>query len=109
MLNADTRRYQLKKEQLTPEVEKVLESELTNIKPTWDAKQESYVLPFFGRVKLASAKNFQLIADGDKDNILLLFGKVKKDHFSLDFRHPLTLLDAFGIAIASLSKKRAVS
>jgi tubby-related protein 1 len=82
---------------------------LQNISPKWNKKQKGYVLPFFGRVKLASAKNFQLMEGDDDTNILFMFGKVKKDHYSLDFRHPLSLMDAFGVAISSLLKKRAVS
>uniref|UniRef100_A0A0G4GA43 Tubby C-terminal domain-containing protein n=1 Tax=Chromera velia CCMP2878 TaxID=1169474 RepID=A0A0G4GA43_9ALVE len=83
--------------------------ELNNIPPRWDRNLNSYALPFFGRVKLASAKNFQLMMNGNPNDIILMFGKVSKDVFALDFRHPLTQLDAFAIAIASLAKKRAVA
>eukprot|EP00916_Digyalum_oweni_P001320 GHVL01002562.1.p1 GENE.GHVL01002562.1~~GHVL01002562.1.p1 ORF type:complete len:472 (+),score=59.36 GHVL01002562.1:36-1451(+) len=82
---------------------------LENIKPKWDNKLHSYALPFFGRVKMASAKNFQLMMNGDENNIILMFGKIKKDLFCLDFRHPLSALDAFAIASAALAKKRVVS
>eukprot|EP00913_Durusdinium_trenchii_P028036 g26285.t1 len=37
---------------------------MENLKPRWDKKLNSYALPFFGRVKKASAKNFQLVVDG---------------------------------------------
>lgn len=80
-----------------------------NVAPRWDPKLNSYALPFFGRVKLASAKNFQLVANGDHNDIFLMFGKIKKDVFCLDFRHPITPLDAMAVAIAALAKKRAVS
>mmetsp|Transcript_9412 Transcript_9412/g.23849 ORF Transcript_9412/g.23849 Transcript_9412/m.23849 type:complete len:386 (-) Transcript_9412:19-1176(-) len=82
---------------------------MENLAPKWDSKIGSYALPFFGRVKLASAKNFQLVVDGNRDNIFFIFGKVQKDVFALDFRNPLSPLDAFAIAISSLAKKRAVA
>lgn len=82
---------------------------MENLGPRWDAKLGSYALPFFGRVKKASAKNFQLVVNGDQNTIYLMFGKISKDVFCLDFRGPLAPLDAMGIAIAALAKKRAVS
>lgn len=82
---------------------------MENIAPRWDKKLNSYALPFFGRVKKASAKNFQLVVDGDSNTIFLMFGKISKDVFCLDFRSPLALLDAMAIATAALAKKRAVS
>eukprot|EP00747_Dinoflagellata_sp_TGD_P187476 gnl/TRDRNA2_/TRDRNA2_45181_c0_seq1.p1 gnl/TRDRNA2_/TRDRNA2_45181_c0~~gnl/TRDRNA2_/TRDRNA2_45181_c0_seq1.p1 ORF type:complete len:302 (-),score=54.49 gnl/TRDRNA2_/TRDRNA2_45181_c0_seq1:50-955(-) len=82
---------------------------MENVQPRWDKKLNSYALPFFGRVKKASAKNFQLAKDGDINTIFLMFGKISKDVFCLDFRSPITSLDAMAIAIASLAKKRAVS
>mmetsp|Transcript_24285 Transcript_24285/g.70017 ORF Transcript_24285/g.70017 Transcript_24285/m.70017 type:complete len:402 (+) Transcript_24285:234-1439(+) len=83
--------------------------EMENIAPKWDPALNSYALPFYGRVKLASAKNFQLVRKGDQNDIMLMFGKISKDVFSLDFRHPLTRLDAFAISIAAMAKKRAVA
>eukprot|EP00919_Chromeraceae_sp_WS-2016_P056171 GHVR01133347.1.p1 GENE.GHVR01133347.1~~GHVR01133347.1.p1 ORF type:complete len:151 (-),score=42.52 GHVR01133347.1:120-572(-) len=82
---------------------------LKNVPPRWDPTLCSYALPFFGRVKLASAKNFQLVSFDSTDDIMLMFGKISKDEFALDFRHPLTPLDAFAVAIAALAKKRVVS
>merc|ERR1712129_10234 len=80
---------------------------MENMQPRWDKKLNSYALPFFGRVKKASAKNFQLVVDDDPNTIFLMFGKISKDVFCLDFRGPLTSLDAFAIATAALAKKRA--
>jgi len=82
---------------------------MENISPRWDSKLNSYALPFFGRVKKASAKNFQLVVNGDPNTIYLMFGKISKDVFCLDFRAPIAPLDAMAIASASLAKKRAVS
>ena len=36
--------------------------------PRWDTRLKSYALPFFGRVKLASAKNFQLAKLGSAES-----------------------------------------
>mmetsp|Transcript_77250 Transcript_77250/g.179134 ORF Transcript_77250/g.179134 Transcript_77250/m.179134 type:complete len:522 (-) Transcript_77250:99-1664(-) len=82
---------------------------MENVQPRWDKKLNSYALPFFGRVKKASAKNFQLVVDGDHNTIFLMFGKISKDVFCLDFRSPLALLDSMAIAVAAMAKKRAVS
>lgn len=82
---------------------------MQNVAPRWDKKLNSYALPFFGRVKKASAKNFQLVVNDDLNTIFLMFGKISKDVFCLDFRGPLAPLDAMAIAIAALAKKRAVS
>jgi len=83
--------------------------QMGNLKPRWDKKLNSYALPFFGRVKKASAKNFQLVVNGDQNTIFLMFGKISKDVFCLDFRGPIAPLEAFAIASAALAKKRAVS
>jgi len=82
---------------------------MENVAPRWDKKLNSYALPFFGRVKKASAKNFQLVVDDNFNTIYLMFGKISKDVFCLDFRGPLAPIDAMAIAIAALAKKRAVS
>ncbi|CAJ1363809.1 unnamed protein product [Effrenium voratum] len=82
---------------------------MENLKPRWDKKLNSYALPFFGRVKKASAKNFQLVVNADQNTIFLMFGKISKDVFCLDFRGPISPLEAMAIASAALAKKRAVS
>lgn len=82
---------------------------MENVAPRWDSKLNSFALPFFGRVKKASAKNFQLVVNDDPNTIFLMFGKISKDVFCLDFRAPIAQLDAMAIAAAALAKKRAVS
>jgi len=77
--------------------------------PKWNEKTHAFTLPFFGRVKMSSAKNFQLIESPDSTNIMLMFGKVKQNVFALDFRNPFGLLEAFAVALSAMSKKRAVS
>jgi len=54
-------------------------------------------------------KNFQLcIASKDSDVVVMQFGRVGKDAFTMDFQWPLCGLQAFGIALSSLDDKIAV-
>ena len=82
---------------------------LINLKPRWNRKMGCYTLNFYGRVKRASAKNFQIIEEGDEDNILLQHGKVSKNEYNIDFRKPFSPIFAFAISLAAIGKKRVVS
>lgn len=44
------------------------------------------MLNFYGRVTMASVKNFQLVSTEDFDRIILQFGRVAKDEFTMDFQ-----------------------
>jgi tubby-related protein 1 len=46
----------------------------------------AYVLNFSGRVTMASVKNFQLVTPEAHDSIVLQFGRVAKDEFTMDFQ-----------------------
>ncbi|VDD75406.1 unnamed protein product [Mesocestoides corti] len=81
--------------------------ELHNKRPMWNEGTQSYVLNFHGRVTQPSVKNFQLIDQEDESNILMQFGKISSDVFTMDYTYPLTALQAFGIAISSLTGKLA--
>ncbi|KAL5108139.1 hypothetical protein TcWFU_008927 [Taenia crassiceps] len=81
--------------------------ELHNKKPMWNEETQSYVLNFHGRVTQASVKNFQLIDNSDESTILMQFGRVSSDIFTMDYTYPLTALQAFGIAVSSLAGKLA--
>ena len=37
--------------------------------------------------------------------LILQFGKIKEDIFALDFAYPLSALQAFGLALASIDSK----
>ena len=54
-------------------------------------------LNFGGRVKIASAKNFQL--ENAEGEIVLQFGRVSDHRFHLDFRHPFSAVTAFSAAL----------
>ncbi|CAG7717023.1 unnamed protein product [Allacma fusca] len=81
--------------------------ELKNKTPVWNEESQSYVLNFHGRVTQASVKNFQVIHESDEDYVVLQFGRVAEDVFTLDFRYPLCALQAFAIALTSFDNKLA--
>ncbi|KAJ7412786.1 Tubby protein like protein [Pitangus sulphuratus] len=81
--------------------------ELHNKTPVWNDDTQSYVLNFHGRVTLASVKNFQIIHDNDPDYIVMQFGRVAEDVFTMDYNYPMCALQAFAIALSSFDSKLA--
>eukprot|EP00262_Sarcandra_glabra_P011884 TRINITY_DN2941_c1_g1_i1.p1 TRINITY_DN2941_c1_g1~~TRINITY_DN2941_c1_g1_i1.p1 ORF type:complete len:417 (-),score=43.31 TRINITY_DN2941_c1_g1_i1:76-1326(-) len=91
---------------------------LKNKAPRWHDQLQCWCLNFRGRVTVASVKNFQLIADqgdpvnisgsgssqatgtSEHDKIILQFGKIGENLFSMDYRYPLSAFIAFGFALA---------
>merc|ERR1712093_944146 len=72
---------------------------LKNKQPKWNDQVGAYVLNFNGRVTRASVKNFQLCnVTRDPDLVVMQFGRVGKDAFTMDYQWPLCGLQAFGIA-----------
>lgn len=91
---------------------------LQNKSPTWNAETKSFVLNFQKRVKQASVKNFQLVAEEDRksltllysptaENVIMQFGRISDDIFALDYQYPLSLFQAFAIAVTSFDNKIA--
>ncbi|PIN12132.1 Tub family protein [Handroanthus impetiginosus] len=89
---------------------------LKNKAPRWHEHLECWCLNFHGRVTVASVKNFQLVAmkdqskpgaKGDEETVLLQFGKVGDDTFTMDYRHPLSPFQAFAICLTSFGTKLA--
>lgn len=94
---------------------------LRNKSPRWHEQLQCWCLNFRGRVTVASVKNFQLIAaqpaagaptpsqppQSDHDKIILQFGKVGKDMFTMDYRYPLSAFQAFAICLSSFDTKLA--
>ncbi|MBA0551105.1 hypothetical protein Golob_022002, partial [Gossypium lobatum] len=84
---------------------------LKNKAPRWHEQLQCWCLNFRGRVTVASVKNFQLIAAAqpassgpappDMDKVILQFGKVGKDMFTMDYRYPLSAFQAFAICLSS--------
>ncbi len=74
-------------------------------------------------MKQPSHKNFQLItSDGDgtfvfyriiffllfasdTNNVTMQFGRIDDNHFALDYRYPLTAIQAFAIALSSFHNR----
>ena len=70
--------------------------------------EKSYCLNFAGRVTHASVKNFQLVdEDDEREDVLLQFGKVGKDVFTMDYAYPMSALQAFAICLTSFDNKLA--
>ncbi|KAL1831191.1 hypothetical protein ACET3Z_000842 [Daucus carota] len=102
---------------------------LRNKPPRWHEQLQCRCLNFRGRVTVASVKNFQLIAatqsaaagaptpsqpaqpaqpaQPDHDKVILQFGKIGKDMFTMDYRYPLSLFQAFAICLSSFDTKLA--
>ena len=60
-----------------------------------------------GRVTEASVKNFQLVADNDHNHVILQFGKISKNVFTMDYQWPINALQAFAICLSSFDNKLA--
>ncbi|XP_018615860.1 tubby-related protein 1 isoform X2 [Scleropages formosus] len=81
--------------------------ELHNKTPVWNDETASYVLNFSGRVTQASVKNFQIVHSKDNSYIVMQFGRVADDAFTLDYNYPMCAVQAFAIALSSFDGKLA--
>ncbi|XP_048408925.1 tubby-related protein 3-like isoform X3 [Stegostoma tigrinum] len=81
--------------------------ELHNKAPVWNNETQSYVLNFHGRVTHASVKNFQIVHENDVDYIVMQFGRVADDAFTMDYSYPMCAVQAFAIALSSFDGKLA--
>ncbi|XP_009001666.1 tubby-related protein 3 isoform X1 [Callithrix jacchus] len=81
--------------------------ELHNKAPVWNSDTQSYVLNFRGRVTQASVKNFQIVHKNDPDYIVMQFGRVADDVFTLDYSYPLCAVQAFAVGLSSFDSKLA--
>ncbi|WCJ23551.1 Tubby-like F-box protein 6 [Euphorbia peplus] len=87
---------------------------LRNKAPRWHEQLQCWCLNFHGRVTVASVKNFQLVASQENrltgpehEKIILQFGKVGKDLFTMDYRYPISAFQAFAICLSSFDTKIA--
>ncbi|GLC37771.1 hypothetical protein PLESTB_001475100 [Pleodorina starrii] len=78
-----------------------------NKPPRWNEELNAYCLNFNGRVTEASVKNFQLVSDDNHNHIILQFGKVGKDTFTMDYQWPISAFQAFAICMSSFDNKLA--
>ncbi|CAD5194912.1 unnamed protein product [Musa acuminata subsp. malaccensis] len=89
---------------------------LKNKAPRWHEQLQCWCLNFRGRVTVASVKNFQLVAAADpschvspaeQEKVILQFGKIGKDIFTMDYQYPLSAFQAFAICLTSFDTKPA--
>ncbi|XP_044194513.1 tubby protein isoform X3 [Thunnus albacares] len=80
---------------------------LVNKSPSWNEQTQSYVLNFHGRVTQASVKNFQIIHPDNDEYIVMQFGRVAENVFSMDYSFPMCALQAFAITLSSFDGKLA--
>lgn len=87
---------------------------LRNKAPRWHEQLQCWCLNFHGRVTVASVKNFQLVASPENgeagpehEKVILQFGKVGKDVFTMDYRYPLSAFQAFAVCLSSFDTKIA--
>ncbi|CAI9118715.1 OLC1v1020319C3 [Oldenlandia corymbosa var. corymbosa] len=87
---------------------------LRNKSPRWHEQLQCWCLNFHGRVTVASVKNFQLVASPEggeagpeHEKVILQFGKVGKDVFTMDYRYPISAFQAFAICLSSFDTKIA--
>ncbi|XWS29284.1 hypothetical protein CRYUN_Cryun24cG0015200 [Craigia yunnanensis] len=89
---------------------------LKNKAPRWHEQLQCWCLNFKGRVTVASVKNFQLVAavepshnvsSEEQEKVILQFGKIGKDIFTMDYRYPLSAFQAFAICLSSFDTKPA--
>uniref|UniRef100_A0A0A9JZS0 Uncharacterized protein n=1 Tax=Arundo donax TaxID=35708 RepID=A0A0A9JZS0_ARUDO len=87
---------------------------LKNKSPRWHEQLQCWCLNFRGRVTVASVKNFQLVASDetgpgnqDDNKVILQFGKIGKDLFTMDYRYPVSAFQSFAICLSSFDTKIA--
>ncbi|XVE94689.1 hypothetical protein REPUB_Repub02eG0030700 [Reevesia pubescens] len=87
---------------------------LKNKAPRWHEQLQCWCLNFKGRVTVASVKNFQLVAAvepsqnatvAEQEKVILQFGKIGKDIFTMDYHYPLSAFQAFAICLSSFDTK----
>lgn len=87
---------------------------LKNKSPRWHEQLQCWCLNFNGRVTIASVKNFQLVASAEggettaeHEEVIVQFGKVDNDVFTMDYRYPISAFQAFAICLSSFDTKIA--
>ena len=72
-----------------------------------EAHRKSWFKCITKKTLQASVKNFQIIHDNDPEYIVMQFGRVSEEIFTMDFKYPLCALQAFAIALSSFDGKIA--
>ncbi|XP_050369274.1 tubby-like F-box protein 3 [Argentina anserina] len=82
---------------------------LKNKAPRWHEQLQCWCLNFNERVTGGSVMNFQLVAspeegitdDAENENVILEFGKVGEDLYTMDYQYPISAFQAFAICLSS--------
>lgn len=87
-------------------------------KPVFCEELQAFTLDFAGRVKLPCKRNFILSVDPKNQRLvdefgegttLLRHGKVNQDRYILDYRYPLSPVQALAVAVTSFAEKLLVT
>jgi len=92
LLNESVSKSQVKPRMLT----------MSNKTPFWNEQTQVYQLDFGGRVTQESAKNFQIEYNSEQ---VMQFGRIENGAYTLDFRQPFSAIQAFAIALASITQR----
>ena len=69
--------------------------------PEWNKAEGSLVMEFIGdRISDPSTKNY-LLSSAERSKDVLQFGRQSKHKFAFDVRHPLSVLQGFGIFLSA--------
>jgi len=71
--------------------------------PAWNAELESLILPFEGRSNLVSSPRNFVVRLADKEQPILQHAQLADNTWCLDFKGPLSVVQAMAIAMASLN------
>jgi len=77
--------------------------------PEWSEELKTYTLEYNNRATLASVKNIQLVPEAHEEELLFQMGKVSDERFNIDWRAPLSAVQAFGVALSVFDSKMACS
>ena len=114
-------KLKMSKKQSYASVEQNDQAELLILKtmsPVWNSELDAWTLDFDGRVKLPNKRNFIVSVDSSHEKMvqefgetttLLRHGQMSEHRFCLDYRYPLSPVQALAIVLTSFSQKLLVT
>ncbi|CAF2886639.1 unnamed protein product [Rotaria sp. Silwood2] len=85
-------------------------TQLRNRLPKRIDGKRGHALEFIGQYEIqTSVKNFQMVIDNEnlEEEVIMQFGRVTDDTFILDYRYPLSAIQAFSIALSAFDSRFA--